>query len=47
MSRVNGQEEVDRGRMVLELIERLSVVHAAKCGGQEGILRVRSWSQHR
>ena len=29
MSRVNGQIEVDRGRMVWELIGRLSVEHAA------------------
>ena len=30
VSRVNGQVEADRGRMVWELIRRLSVEHAAE-----------------
>ena len=38
MSRGNGQVEVDRRRMVWELIRRPSVSMQQKCGGQEGIV---------
>ena len=42
MPRVNGQVEVDRGRIVWELIGRLRVEHAV-----EGVVRAGSWSRHR
>ena len=44
MSRVNRQVEVDRGRMMWELMGRQSVKHAQKCGGQEGVVHAGSWS---
>ena len=47
MSKVNGLVEVDRRRMVWELIGRPSVEMQLKCGGQEGIVHAGCWSQHR
>ena len=47
MSKVNGQVEVDRERMVWELIRRPSWSMQHKCGGQEGVMHAGSWSWHR
>ena len=47
MFRVNGQVEVDRERMVWELIGRPSMKQQQKCGGHEGVVCAGSWSRHR
>ena len=46
MNRMNGQVEVDRGRMMWKLLTRPSMEYA-KCGGQEDVVRAESWSRHR
>ena len=46
MSRVNGQVEVDRGRMVLELLARAWSMQQ-KCGGQDDVVHAGSWYCHR
>ena len=47
MSRDNGQVEVDRGRMVWELLVRPSMEYAAEVWRTGGRSDVGSWSCHR
>ena len=47
MSRVNGQVEVDKGRMVWQLLGRLSVEHEAEVWWSGGHSGCRNWSRHR
>ena len=46
-SKVNGQEEVDRGRMVWELLARPSMEYAAEVWWTGRHSACRNWSHHR
>ena len=45
MSRVNGQVEIDKGRVVWELLARPSMQQ--KCDIQVDVVHAGSWSHHR